>query len=373
LKKVLSFILISVLIAMVTGGFLVFERYRKNPEQIVPYPYEFASEAPAIKLDAPILITGDRMGAYLAKFKEELATTISVNLANSIKIQSIAKPGHGLHRTLHELRSLTQWPQILVYQGGSEEFLERKFDLSTIPKITTNFGRYTDDRIETFLILYPPLSRVVYDPILRVKLEETPTLVEKMPEDEFLKRLETELLLYEQQLIELATMSKNRGSLLILTTTPLNLDALPREVCDFTTNIDIEKEILGLRELLKANDPKTAYGRSSKLVKQYMGNASLYYIHGQIARRLGNIDEARTSLLEASAYDCTPWRATEIHNSIIRKVSKNHQIVLFDFARLVERDYTTTPTFFDEIYPQNLYYDKAMRQLGLAIKSILKL
>lgn len=372
MKKVLSLLLLMMLVALVTGGFLVFDRYRKNPEQIVPYPYTFVETAPGVQLDAPILITGDRMGAYFGKFKTELAGTISVNLAKPIQIQSLAKEGNGLHRTLHELKSLVQWPQILIYQGGSEEFAEAKFDPLEIRKINTNFKRYSDDRIETFLILYPWLSRVVYEPVARVKLTEKPHL-KTVEEPEYLRRLETELLLYEQQLIQLVNQSKNRNTLLILTTTPINLDIPPKKVCEFTTTTDIETEILGLRELLKANNPKTAYAKSSKLINQYSGNAQLLYIHGQISKRLGYVDEAASTLLKASAYDCDPWRVTEVHNSIIRKVAKDHQVLLFDFAKFVEKEWTQNTTFFDELHPQNLYYDKGMEQLGLVIKSILKL
>jgi hypothetical protein len=105
----------------------------------------------------------------------------------------------------------------------------------------------------------------------------------------------------------------------------------------------------------------------------YSGNAQLHFIHGQISRRLGMLDEAKNALLQASAYDCGPWRATELQNSIIKKVAKEHQILLFDFAKVVEDDFGKNTTFFDEIHPQNLYYDKGMAQLGLVIKSILKL
>lgn len=373
MKKALSFILLTLTIGLITGGIWVFDRFRKNPEQVVPWPYTFEQAAPAIQLDAPILIAGDRMGAYFAKFKAELATNISVNLAKPIKIQSIAKEGHGLHRTLHELRSLTQWPQILIYQGGSEEFAEEKFDLNDIRKIKKNFSFYNDDRIETMLILYPILSRFLYEPLKQIRLPEAPVLKEEVPENEYLKRLETELMLYEQQLVQLAAQAKDRNSLLILTTTPINLDMMPKRVCEFASNIDIEKEIYDLRELLKNNNPKTAYARSSKLVKQHMGNAQLYYIHGQISRRLGYMEEAKRNLLESTAYDCQPWRVTEVHNSIIRRVAQNHQVLLFDFARLVEKEYGQNTTFFDETHPQNLYYDKGMQQLGLVIKAILKL
>lgn len=312
------------------------------------------------------------MGQYLGKFSSTLAETISVNLDKPIRIQTMAKDGHGLHRTLHELKSLTQWPQILIYQGASQEFSEIKFSLEEIKKIRKNFEIYRDDRIETFLILFPWLSRIVYEPINRVVLPALPVL-EEMEEKQYVKRLETELLLFEQQLVQLVAMSKDRNTLLILSTTPINLDEPPKIVCEFTTTTDIEAEILGLRDLLKANNPKQAYTKSSKLVTQYSGNAELLFVHGQIAKRLGNTDEAIESLLSATAYDCSPWRVTEVHNSIIRKVARDHQVLLFDFAKLVENEFTSNTTFFDEIHPQNLYYDKGMQQLGLVIKNILKL
>lgn len=372
LKKVLSLVVLVILVALITGGFFVLTRYQKNPEQIVPYPYAFTEAAPAIQLDAPILITGDRMGAYFAKFQTELAEAISVNLDKPIKIQTLAKDGNGLHRTLHELKSLTQWPQILIYQGGSEEFTEPKFELSEISKIRLNFKRYTNDKIETMLILYPWLSRIVYEPVKQIKFGATAEAKE-LTEEDYLKRLETELLLYEQLLIQLVTQSKDRNTLLILTTTPINLDIAPKKVCEFTTTTDIEAEVLRVKDLIGANDIKGAYSLASKLMTQYSANADLLFLHGEIAKRLGLTDEAKNSLLGASAYDCGPWRATEVQNTIIRRVAKQHQVLLFDFAKLVEQDWTANVTFFDEIHPQNLYYDKGMQQLGLVIKNILKL
>lgn len=373
MKKLLILICTALGVSLLTAGFFIWQRYDQNPEQIFPYPYRFQSEAPAFRPEAPILIVGDRMGEKFAKHSSELAASISRNLEHPIKIQSIAKEGHALHRTLHQLRSTAPWPQIVIYQGGSEEFFEHKFEPSEIAKIAQNFERYQDERIETFLILLPWLSRLVYEPMKRTTLTETPELQFDISETEYLRRLETELLLYEQQLIQLVELSKDRNSLMILTTTPINLDSSPRKVCDFTTNLEIEKVIFELREFLKKNDLKSAYAMSSKAVKQHLGNALLLYIHGQIARRLGNLEDAKGALLEASSYDCKPWRTTEVHNSIIRKVARDHQVLLFDFARLVEKDWVKNITFFDELTPQTLYYEKGMQQLGLVIKRILKL
>lgn len=372
LKKVLYGLVLLISAVFLTGGYFVWERYQKNPEQIVPFPYSFQSAAPMVKLDAPILITGDRMGHYFAKFSTTLADSISVNLDKPIKVQSMAKPGHALHRTLHELKSLAQWPQILIYQGASEEFSEKKFSLHEMRTIKENFELYRDDRIETFLILYPWLSRIVYHPVKRIELSPEPVKSE-IEEKEYVKMLDTELLLFEQQLIQLVNMSKDRNTLLILTTTPINLEEKPRSVCEFATTTDIEAEILGLQKLIETSNLKGAITRSQKLVTQYPGNAQIMFLHGLISKRLGNIDEAVTSLQNASAYDCTPWRVTEVHNSIIRKIAKEHQVILFDFARLVDSDYSLNTTFFDELHPQNLYYERGMQQLGLVIKNILKL
>lgn len=373
MKIALKLIFIVLAGCFLTAGYFVFERFKSNPEQVFPYPYAFKTQGKAIKLDAPILIVGDRMGAYFSKFSSELAAAISVNLSKPIKIQSLATQGHGLHRTLHELNSLVQWPQIIIYQGASEEFKELKFNPKNAHIIKKNISIYRDDRIETALILYPWLSRFIYDPHSRISLEESPVIIEEIPEENYVARLETELLLFEQQLIQLVNLSKDRNSLLILTTTPLNLDIAPKKSCEFSVTIDLEKDLRDIEDLMKADNPKAAYASSSKLIKLYAGNPRLYFIHGQISKRLGLIDEAKRSILQASAFDCSPWRANEIYNSIIRKVARNHQVILFDFAKLLENEWTNNTTFFDEIYPQNLYYDQGMNQLGLVIKQILKL
>ncbi len=372
MKKILSFLLIIITGALLTGGFLIFRRFQQNPPQIVPYPYSFLNVSDAIELTAPILIAGDEMGDYFSKFKAELAEAISVNLSTPIKIQSIAKPGFGIHRTIADLKSLTQWPQILIYQGGSQEFKEDKFLVTENAKIKLNFSRLADDRLETAMILYPWLSRLIYEPMKRVILGTEPTFITDIPEDTYLNRLDTELLLYRQHLIEMVNLSKNKGSLIILTTTPINLDIAPKKVCSFSSNIEIEKYLLELKKIME-DDPKTAYNKSSKLVQQYTGNAEIFFLHGNIANRLGHIDEARESLIKAASYDCEPWRATEVQNAIIRSVAQDNQVLLFDFATLVERDWNQNATFFDESHPQNLYYQRGMQQLGIVIKDILKL
>lgn len=373
MKKLLTLLLVIIGLALLSGGYLVAVRWTKNPEQIVPYPYDFAATATAIKVEAPILIVGDRMGAYFGRFKEELAATISQNLDNVIKVQSLAADGYALHRTLHQLKSLQQWPQIVIYQGGSEEFSERKFEISENRIISKNFDLYRDDRVHTALILYPWLSRLVYTPTRRTHLPAEPVLSAELPEREYLARLETELLLYEEQLNQLVALSRDRNALLILTTTPINLDMPPKSVCSFTTNVDLEARVLELKEMMKNQNWKGAWQKVTKLTSQFPGNAELFFLQGQIAKNTGKIAEGINSMLQASSYECSSWRMTEVQNSIIRKVANNQQVLLFDFSRMVEKDWNNNVTFFDELHPQNVYYEKGMTQLGLVIRKILKL
>jgi hypothetical protein len=375
LKKFLLFIFYSFLAIGRTGGFFVWQRFKKNPEILVPYPYTFNYKAQVFNLDAPILLIGDRMGYYFSKFQTSLTHTVSVNLSTPIKVQSMARPGHALHRTLHELKSLSKWPQILIYQGASEEFSENKFMLTEMPKIKTNFSRYNNEKIQTLMMLFPWLSRIIYEPIERTHLSEVAATEgpHKYDEKAYLNKLETELMLFQQHLIDLVNLSRNKSSLLILMTTPLNLDAPPKKTCTFTSTSEIDEEILKLRNLLKENNPKQAYSHSSKLTKKYVGNAELMYFHGQISKRLGQLTESVRALQIASSYDCQAWRVTEIHNSIIRKIASEYQVILFDFAEMVQEDFTKNITFFNELYPENKYYERGMEQLGLVIKKILKL
>lgn len=373
MKKVLSLIVILVTACLLGFGALIFQRFEANEETIVPFPYKFSKSPAEYKVEAPILVVGDRMGERLARFNRELVEVISSNIDNKIKIQSLAKSNYGIHRTLEDLKTIKKWPQILIYHGGSEEFLEKKFDKAYDSQIKKNFERFSDERIQTLIILYPWLSRLVYEPIKKINLSPAPQLVEELTEEQYLSTLDTELLLFKEHLQELVKLSQDRNALLILTTTPINLDVPPKKVCSISTNIDVEKDIRTLKDLLRKNDVKKAYALSSKLVTKHVGNAQLYYIHGQITRRLGNLQEAVKFLVESSAYDCNPWRATHLQNNIIRAVARDNQVILFDFAELTDRDYTKNRTFFDEIYPQNLYYELAINQLGILIKNILKI
>ncbi len=372
LKKILTAGLAFILVAVIGVGGYLFLRYSKNIEQVVPYPYRFESEE-AWKVTAPIIIVGDRMGEQLARFEIEMATKISENLSRPIEIQTLAKEGLPLHRSIHQLKGLGKWPQIVLYQGASEEWNEELFIPSEVSWIKKNFELFNDERLQTLLILYPELSRVLYHPINYKKIPAAVPEKKEWKQEEYLARLELRLKIFELELLDMVNLSRDRNSLLILTTTPVNLDVAPHEVCEISTNLDIEADMEGVRDLIRKKDHKTALTRANELVARYPGNAALYYLQGQVAKRLGRRDDAIAALKQAAAYDCLPWRATEVYNGIIRKVAREQQVILFDFAGYMEKDWGSNVTYFNDLYPQNLYYQKAVDQLGILIRRILKL
>lgn len=361
------------LLALALGYVLVSQRMAANPEGTMPLPYRLAPATQKIAVEAPLLITGDRMAQRFGLFKEVLSLEVSQGLSKPLKTGVLAQETHAMHRTLHQMENLETWPKVIIYTGGSVEFLEERFLTTQIPTVRRNFQRYQDDTWRTLMMLWPPSARLIYDPLTRVELTETVTLAPEKPEPETQARLELTLKLFEMELTRFVELARKNGALLILMTAPVNLDVAPKKVCSEAVNQEITQEIAAIRQLIRQQDYKAAYPRSKSLVETSLANAEVLYLHGQVAYRAGAGEEARDALRRAAAFDCRPWRATEITNNIIRQVAQVERVTLFDFAAMVEADWNQNSTFFDEIYPQDLYYEQSSKALAVVLKRLLKL
>ncbi len=102
----------------------LYYQYSNNPTSQVPYPYSFSApnndsaKVTKAKIEAPILIIGDRMGKRFASFSKFMADQISVNLSTPIKIKTLATNGEGIHRTFQKVKELGRLPFIIIYLGG---------------------------------------------------------------------------------------------------------------------------------------------------------------------------------------------------------------------------------------------------------------
>ncbi len=372
LKKLLILLPLGTLAVV---GFLVWQRIQTNPEGVIPSPYTLPAMGQKIVVDAPLLIIGDRMAARFGLFKETLSLEISTGLSKPLKTGVIANERSGLHRTLRVLENLEKWPKIMLYTGGSEELVEEKFLTREIPTIRRNFERYADDRWRTLLMLWPESARLIYDPLVRQVLPDEPSdaPTREISEAEYQSRLELSYRIFEIELERMVELSRNQDVVLIFMTAPVNLDIPPKKSCSVASTSESRLELAAIRELIRQQDYKAAYPRSRTLAENTLANAEVLFLYGQVAQRIGRHEEAKDALRKAAAFDCQGWRANEVTNNIIRKVAREHRVTLFDFADMVDADWRQNTTFFDQIYPQNLYYEKACKALAVVLRKMLKL
>lgn len=372
LKKLLILLPLGTLAAI---GFLAWQRVQTNPDGVIPLPYTLPAVGEKIAVDAPLLIVGDRMAARFGLFKETLSLDISTGLSKPLKTGVLAGERNGLHRTLRVLENLEKWPKIMLYTGGSEELVEEKFLTREIPTIRKNFERYADDRWRTLLMLWPESARLLYDPLVRQVLPDEPATApaREMSEAEYQVRLELSYRIFEIELECMVELSRTQDVVLIFMTAPVNLDIPPKKTCTVANTNEATREMAAIRELIRQQDYKAAYPRARELADNTIANAEVFFLFGQVAQRIGRSDEAKAALRKAAAFDCRSWRANEVTNSIIRKVARDHRVALFDFADMVDDDWRKNTTFFDEIYPQDLYYEKASKALAVVLRRMLKL
>lgn len=371
-----NILFLTILIIIAALGVFSFERISKNPESLIPLPYKFAPSLSA-QIDSeniPILIIGDRLGFQLAGYKDYLAEKISINLTKKVKILSMAQKGEALHRTLQKVKRLNKLPLITIYLGGSEEYFEKKFLSKDITIIENNFKLFSDDRIKTLLIVFPYLSKLIYDPVSYRVFDEKILKDETDYSDTIaLKRKMIGFEIYKEELNELFSYMKDRGSYLFALTTPINYDTPPNKSCDGSLDEFTSKRFDEAVELIKIKDFKKAYSITKDLVLIANNNAKIFYIHGQVAESLGYQKEGQRSLEMGVSLDCTQWRGTPVHNAILRKTAKDNEVVLFDFDKFLIADRNSNTVFSDKVYPQGLYIEKIADILSDRIKRLLKL
>lgn len=350
-------------------------RYTKNVPSVVPYPYVFAKNAyQDLELDAPILIIGDRLGKRLSTFSEQISKKISENLSKPIKVQSLALDGEGLHRTLKKVKSLKKLPLILIYLGGSQEEQEHRFRTEDIPTIDKNLMLFEDHRIQSALMVFPIISSFIYSPVNYVELGKS---IQKNQDSQdhtgFLKRSAISFKLFEREIEELFTYTKDHGSYMIAVSSPINLDSKPKASCEGSLGEELRPKFQEVLELVKKRDFKQVYNTSQELALLANTNAQSLYLHGQIAKNLGKMQEAKKYLELSAAYDCKSWRTNPVYNTILERAAAKHDIAFYDFNKMLKDHYGSNIVFFDDIFPQNLYMERMASAIGMKIKKLLKL
>jgi hypothetical protein len=167
---------------------------------------------------------------------------------------------------------------------------------------------------------------------------------------------------------------KQKKSSPILITTPINILIPPREACSNTSTnmiVEIQQEIEGL---LNEGNFKMAFSKAIDLEKESLSNAKTFFLLGISAKANNDLKISKEALIKANVYDCLNWRGNSVFNSIIKNKGYNFQVEVIDFDLITTNSILSgEEVFFDEIYPQNLYYSNLIKDLATALKKYLNI
>lgn len=352
--------------------FWAINRYQKNNASIIPYPYT-TNKVNSPNFNAPIAIIGDQMGVNLYRYKKSLVQKLSVNLNKDIEINNLANKNENLHRTTAKLQKLNSWPKLLIYQGASYESYEQRFIKSQISKIDKNFKKYKNDWFKTLVMFFKSSSRLIYTPVKYYEMKEkiTPDKTD-YKNSELLKRNELIFKLYEFELTDLILQSKEKGSELILLTSPINFTIPPLKSCA-QIKIPGAPRLSEIKNQYQNKDFKSAFNLAEQRANLLLADAESYFWRGKTLLKLGERKKALASFKLANAYDCSLKRANMVFNSIMIKLAKQYQVPLFDFNQYLHTYWGKNSLFFDQETPQDLYMENLTGFLANKIKLILNI
>ncbi len=380
LKKLLILVFLGLILA---SAYLYWD-YSQKREVITPYPYTFTpafdkkyDENHAQELiqaeNAKILIVGDRMAKTLDPYTKTLENAFAETLKTPPKIYNWGAENEGLFRTVHKLKKLKTLPPIIIYFGASSELMEKKFDVRDRKNILKNFQTYDDEKLISLIITFPWLSRALYKDIRYHDLGEFTEYKSLLASTEKLSEKDVSFKLFSYEMKEMIDYIKDKKSTLIIITTPINLEAEPKEVCAHSSNEDV----IGLQQEIEAEikdgQYKSAFPKAAELAEATFSNARSFYLLGKSALGAGDIKTAREALMRASAFDCQSWRGNSVYNAIMKDLAKKNLVSVVDFDQFMSSQLSKEGLFFDEIVPQTLFYQGMIEELSANLKRILSI
>jgi hypothetical protein len=370
--KILIFLFLALLILAVGVGYLL----SFKPVMITPFTYTISEKFTKTITDAQnadLLIVGDRMGLYLNQFTPTMGEELAKELGRKPIIYNWSRENEGLHRTYYKLSLLKKIPPLIIYHGGSSEWFDQKFDPKEKDKIFYNFKQFNNEKIISAIITFPDLSRAIYKKVTLFPQLGLNKNLKPITESD-LDSKEIEYKYYDQEIKELIDLVKRNHSNLIIITTPIKALSPPKEVCAISTTnaiVELQQEI---ENLLKEGNNKEAFTKAKALATTSMANAKSSYLLGLAAKNNSETKLAKEAFANANIFDCYNWRGNSVFNAILTRQANSYQIELIDFAKiLLNTEMQDENVYFDEIFPQNLYYNNLMGELTHSIKKYLNI
>lgn len=309
------------------------------------------------------------MGTNLYRYMGLLVDRTTGYFQKPLNVVNWTERNEGLHRSIHKIKSLKTLPPIIIYAGGSSEFVEKKFDIKSKDKILKNFNTFADDRISSLIITFPVLSKFFYEYYPHVELGRHTTFLDPFHNDgEVLSYLEMTYKLYESEFINFMKYIRDKKTNFLIVTPPQNLDIPPKKICSQSTSEEIAVINDKIEQLMRKGKFKQSVNLLQKLGQQTVGNAKTYYLLGQSLKNLGLFKDAKVILYQAQTYDCALWRGNIIFNKIMITEAEKHGVDIIDFNAIVNNNFGKNILFLDELYPQEIYYDTLIKQIYRKVK-----
>lgn len=370
----------KILILLILGGAIWYfkSQLEKSYTQIRPYPYTFIEPLSGgnIKWDeTQILILGDQMADSLGPYQDQIIEQASQSLASPLKIFNWGRKEEGLHRSLQKLKDLPSLPQIVIYFGGTQEFNEKIFKLEDYSKILKNFEVYDDEKKLSYMMLYPPLSKFLYqqDVITPLKALVQERLDQEQSASDFQKLQEIHFKIFKMEFEEFIQYVSAEQKYLIIITPPIDYQSPPRKSCLTPLSERDEEKLVLMNEMISKGAYKDAILELESLYKSHPTNALLNHTLGLAHFLNGDQFQAMTFFKKASVYDCFFWRGNAVMSSIIDEVSKDYGVTVIDFAQMINQDMGQNELFIHGLLPQAIYYERLIPALASQIRRLLKI
>jgi len=377
MRIIFKAIFVLFLLMLSTIAYFAYDR-RNAPIQFTPYPYHLdyqLTQDLSEYENAHILILGGKLGQTFSRYQAQLATRLSKGIKTPLKIANWSGEGESAHRSLFKLRQLKKFPPVIIYVAPSEGFFEKKFYLNEFKKIFFNFKIVANPNISSLIMAVPFLSKFLFRQVKLQQLSETilPQNLDEIPNQGIQTFHQIHFLLLEKELEEISALVREKESNLIFITAPVNLDIAPKKICESTTSNTLFNYLQEIKSSIKDGVYKENYNKLQELKSITVAHPEVYYLLGTAAREIGRMEEARSNLILAQAYDCQIDRPNPVINAIEKKVAARYGHTLLDFDLQVSGHYGKDVTFLNELTPQDVYYQRLMDNLYSSLKKILKI
>jgi len=344
------------------------------PTQNYPYTYIIEKQHyPRIRLaeDSHVLIVGDRLGHHMSDYIPQIQSLFGQTFSRPVKVFNWSQPKEGIHRTLDKIKSLRRFPPVIVYMGGSEEFLEKLVHIEDYNKIQKSFESYHNAKINRWVSNYPWLSKFFYYLPNFVHLDEYHEYLKILSPKQQLQQKELHLSLYGFALEEMARKILSQKSELIVVVPPIDLLSKPEKNCLASTNDKLENELNLVEKIQKQGKLKDSLTLLELIMRNTLANARAWYIYGKTFLELGRLNMAISALEKANAYNCNDRKASILINKVMKKMAQEQSVITIDFYSIVNRTLGEKENFTPEKMPEESHFNYLIEELEEKIAPLL--